>query len=65
VAVGRDITVRVEDLGEEYGFWCDACMLPSVVAVYVVVMVNDRPARFVQGKVCTDCNRQDLGRSTP
>jgi hypothetical protein len=62
MAVGRDITVRVEDLCEEDGFWCEACKLPSVVAVYIVVMVNDRPARLVQGKVCTDCNRQDLER---
>lgn len=43
----------------ETGLWCDACLLPSAIALSGLVTLNAKPCMLRTFVVCTECNAID------
>lgn len=68
MAGGRDVRTGIQVLMRyrvfdvihvEHGHWCNRCMLPSAVLVWIVSQVSiggvEQPMRLSQGLRCQDC----------
>ena len=53
------VAVRVSfvEMAEEYGLWCEACSLPGVFDVVLLVTFDGRPGEVVHHRECVDCGR--------
>lgn len=54
------LEIRFEHLGvQEFGVWCDHCLLPSVGRFPGILYVG-RQAQLVDLEFCSDCGRSDF-----